>query len=110
VTVSGEAEWPEVADAVIEALYSIENCSIGGTMKTISRLLIVLCLAGLGGCYVDPALSGPASVEVGVSTYEPHRHYYPYRDGWYYERPYRPAPSPYYGYWYRSRPPYYYGG
>jgi hypothetical protein len=79
-------------------------------MKTISRLFVVLCLTVLGGCYVDPALSGSTSVEVGVSSYSyaPYRYYYPYRDGWYYERSYRPYP--YYGYRYRPRPPYYYGG
>ena len=48
-------------------------------MKTIRRLLIMLCLAVLGGCYVDPAVSGSYSVDVGVGTtyYEPYRYYPP---------------------------------
>ena len=68
----------------------------------------LLCLGILGtvtGCYVDPALYGPASVEVGVGAYveEPYyRNYAPRRyDGDdYYRRPPR---------WYRSYPYYYWG-
>jgi hypothetical protein len=57
-------------------------------------LFTLLCLGILGpvtGCHVDPALSRPASVEVGVRTYAPD----PYRstswkDGWVYQRDDRP--------------------
>ena len=77
-------------------------------------LLCLVMLSTLAGCYVEPgSVSTSVGVGVGAYSYEPYRHYYPYRDGWYYERPYRPWPSrpyPYYGYRYRPRPPYYYGG
>ncbi len=77
-------------------------------------LFIMLCLGVLGittGCYIDPAVSGRHSVDVGVGTYyevEPdYRTVYPYRryywdDDWRYRRYYRPYP-------YRTRPPYYGG-
>jgi len=75
-------------------------------------LLTLLCLGMLGtvtGCYYDPALTGPASVEVGVGAYteEPsYWTYYPRRyywyDDWRYRRPYPPPP-------YRYRPYPYYG-
>jgi hypothetical protein len=74
-------------------------------------LLTLLCVGLLStatGCYVDPALSGSYSVDVGVGTYyeaDPsYRRPYPYRryywdDDWRYRRPYP----------YRTRPPYYGG-
>ena len=71
----------------------------------------LLCLGVLGtatGCYVDPALSGSSSVEVGVGAYveEPvYREYYPHRYYWYDDGRYRRAYPPYV---YRYRPyPYY---
>jgi hypothetical protein len=80
------------------------------------RLLLgLLCLGMLScmsGCYIDPALSGSYSVDVGVDTYYEEGPYYwrpyPYRryswdDDWRYRR-YYPRPYPY-----RTRPPYYGG-
>jgi hypothetical protein len=75
-------------------------------------LFTLLCravLSAVTGCYVDPALSGSSSVEVGVGAYveEPYywgyypRRYYWY-DDWRYRRPYPPYP-------YRYRPYPYYG-
>ena len=65
-------------------------------MKMLGGVLILLCLAVLGGCYIDPALSGSYSVDVGVGTtyYEPYPYYWsprPYRgyywdDDWPYRR------------------------
>lgn len=75
-------------------------------------LFILLCLGVLGtttGCYIDPAVSGSYSVDIGVDTYYEVEPYYgrpyPYRrydwdDDWRYRRYYRPYP-------YRTRPPYY---
>ena len=69
-------------------------------------LFTLLCLSVLGtatGCYIDPALSGSTSVEVGVGTYAyetpywreyPRRRYDSWDDDWRYRRweraPYRP--------------------
>jgi hypothetical protein len=80
----------------------------------IHMLLILACLVSLStvtGCYIDPAVSGSYSVDVGVGTYYevepdyskpyPYRRYY-WNDDWRYRRYYRPYP-------YRTRPPYYGG-
>ena len=67
-------------------------------------LLCVVVLTTLAGCYVEPG-SVSTSVGVGVGTSS----YYPYRDGWYYDRPWPYRSYPYYGYPYRTRPPYYGG-
>ena len=66
----------------------------------------LLCFGVLGmatGCYVDPALSGSSSVEVGVGAYveEPvYWDYDPRRYDWYDDWRYR---RPYPGYPYRYR-------
>jgi hypothetical protein len=74
-------------------------------------LLCVVVLTTLPGCYIEPgSVSTSVGVGVGAYSYESHRRYYPYRDGWYYDRPWPYRPYPYYGYRYRPRPPYYYGG
>jgi len=49
-------------------------------MKRILLTLLCLGVLGMTGCYVDPALYGPASIEVGVGAYvEEEPYYYPYR-------------------------------
>jgi hypothetical protein len=82
-----------ISSGTVFAVTMAINSVYGGTMKTIRRLLIMLCLAVLGGCYVDPALSGSYSVDVGVGTtyYES----YPY----YWSQPLPPPPPPRRYYW-----------
>jgi hypothetical protein len=62
------------------------------SMKRILFILLCLGVLGTSGCYYDPTLAGVSpSVDVGVGDYidEPSWTYYPYRDGWYFDQPYR---------------------
>lgn len=70
-------------------------------------LFTLLCLGVLGtfaGCYVDPALYGPASVEIGVGAYVEEPYYWDYAPRRYYWDGYRRPPRGY-----RSYPHYYWG-